>query len=192
MNEQKTKIRIDFPYIGRLTGTLLGICVVVALLLGVVNMVTEPIITQLQKEKNDAAMRRVLVAEVYEPMSVDIENVISMYRAVSGGEQLGYVVEVKGSGFGGAMTLIVGVDMEGKVTGVEVTKQAETSGVGTKVTNDASVLNRFVGKGGAITVVKNATGDANEVVAVSGATVSSNAVGAAVNIALRAVASVSE
>lgn len=191
-NSTMKKLRYDLPYIGRLAGTLLGICLVVALLLGVVNAITAPIITRLQQEKNAAAMGRVLVAESYEPMSVELENVLSMHRAITGGEQIGYVVEVKGSGFGGAMTLIVGVDMEGKVTGVEVTKHAETSGVGTKVTNDASVLGRFTGMTGGFAVVKAATGDPNEVVAITGATVSSNAVGTAVEIALRAVASVNE
>ena len=193
VKEKAPPVYIEPRYVIKLAGTLLGICTVVALLLGLINSVTSPIISQLQKEKTDAAMRKVLFAENYEQLEYSAQNVSAMYRAVSGGEQVGYVVEVTGSGFGGAMKLVVGVDMTGAVTGVAVTKHSETSGVGTKVTDSQSVLERFIGMDGAITVVKNeadVNGNENCVVAVAGATVSSRAVTAAINTALEAVAAV--
>ena len=48
---------------GRLAGTLLGICLATALLLGVVNQVTKPRIDAIQREKQEAAMAQVLPAE---------------------------------------------------------------------------------------------------------------------------------
>ena len=68
-------ISMDPKFTGRLTGTLLGICAVVALLLGITNYATEPIITQMQAEKTRAAMTQVLPAETYEELSLDMPNV---------------------------------------------------------------------------------------------------------------------
>ena len=60
---QRQKLELDPKYIIKLTGTLLGISAVVALLLGVVNQVTAPIIEEMQAEKTAAAMSQVLEAE---------------------------------------------------------------------------------------------------------------------------------
>ena len=185
--ENKNKlpaVDLDPRYIARLTATLLGICVVVALLLDIVNSITEPIIRQMQEEKTAAAMAMVLKADGYEEIPVDHEDVTALYRAVTGGEQIGYVVEVAGSGFGGAMSLVVGIDMDGKITGVSVTDHAETKNIGTKVTDDPAVLSRFAGMSGTITV----NSGENRFDGISGATVSSKAVTAAVNTALTIVA----
>ena len=91
------------------------------------------------------------------------------------------------SGFGGMLSMVVGVDMDGAVTGVSVTDNSETANIGTKVVNDQSVLDRFIGmshEGGEITV----NSGSNRFDGVSGATVSSKGVTAGVNTALAAVA----
>ena len=180
----KQKVDLDPRYIGKLTGTLLGICAVVALLLGIVNSLTEPVIRKMQEEKTAAAMAQVLSADEYKEQTVSYENVSAMYEAVSGGAVMGYVVEVTTNGFGGAINMVVGVDMDGKVTGVSVIKDSETANLGTKVTRTQSILDRFIGLGGTITV----NSGENRFDGVTGATVSSRAVTAGVNTALAAVA----
>ena len=172
----------------KLAGTLMGICVAVALLLGIVNSITEPIILRMQEEKTASAMAKVLLAEEYQKIETTTANVSALYRAVSGGKHIGYVAEVSASGFNGVIKLVVGVNLNGCVTGVAVTQNKETKGVGTKVTDDPAVLNRFVGMSGTITVN---SGD-NRFDAITGATVTSKAVTAAVNTALAAVAAVQE
>jgi len=177
---------LDSKYILRLTATLLAICAVVALLLGVVNHVTDPIITRMQEEKTRAAMSLVLAADDYEPLSADVSGVTALYRAVSGGETAGYVAEVTAAGSQGAIDMVVGVDAGGAVTGVSVVKHSETKNIGTKVVDDQSVLDRFIGMGqadGPITV----NSGTNRFDGVSGATVSSKGVAAGVNAALEAV-----
>ena len=183
--EKRPAVTIEPSYVARITGILLAICVVVALMLGVVNHVTEPIIQKMQDEKTTRAMAQVLEAGRYDPVDIVYDNVAALYGAYDGSQQIGYVVEVLSSGFGGAMRLVVGVDMNGAVTGVAVTKQAETKNIGTKVVNDPAVLERFVGMSGVITV----NSGENRFDGVSGATVSSKAVTAGVNTALAAVAS---
>ncbi len=185
--QPKAKVELDPRFTAKLTLTLLGICAVVALLLGVVNSVTEPIIEEIQAEKTAAAMSQVLPADEYQKVETTYPNVTAMNKAMSGGEQIGYVVEVATNGFGGAMSMVVGVDMDGAVTGVSVTDNSETANIGTKVVNDQTVLDRFIGMShadGEITV----NSGTNRFDGVSGATVSSKGVTAGVNTALAAVA----
>ncbi len=182
------KLSLDPQFVGKLAGTLLGICLVVALLLGAVNYVTKPIIDQRQKEKNDAAMAQVLPADSYELVEgVQADKVTALYRAVADGVQTGYVVQVSSSGFGGTISMMVGVSLDGAVTGVAVTKQSETANIGSRVVGDQSVLDRFVGMSHAAGEITVNSG-ANRFDGVSGATVSSKGVTAGVNAALAAVA----
>ena len=182
----KAHIQMDTQYLGRLTVTLLTICVVVALLLGSVNALTAPIIEAAKWEKTMAAMGEVLAADTYEPLEAEglPKGVTAVYRAVTGGETAGYTVEVSSNGFGGAIQMVVGVDPQQYVTGVSIVDHSETSNVGTKVVDSPEVLSQFVGLTYQITVN---SGD-NRFDAVSGATVSSKAVTAGVNAALEAVA----
>jgi len=180
------KLALDAGYIVRLAGTLLALCVVVALLLGLTNAATEPIIEKMQAEKTAAAMAQVLPAVTYEKIETDAENVDALYEAWGSGAQLGYVAEAVANGFGGRMRMVVGVDMNGQVTGVTVTDHGETPNVGSKVVDSQSVLDRFLGMAqadGEITV----NSGANRFDGVSGATVSSKAAAAGVNAALAAV-----
>ena len=86
--------------------------------------------------------------------------------------------------------MMVGVDVEGAVTGVSIVSHSETSGIGTMVMgNDPTasgvgVLDQFIGKSaadGTLTVGTN-------VDAITGATVSTRGVTTGVNTALAAVA----
>jgi len=184
---QKQKVTLDPKAIGKLAGTLVVISAVVALLLALVNHVTEPIITQMQEEKTAAAMRQVLEADDYQPVETSMVGVSAMYRAMSGDKQIGYVAEVTGNGFGGMISMVVGVDQTGAVTGVAITKASETPNIGSKVVGDQSVLDRFIGMShasGEITV----NSGVNVFDGVSGATVSSKGVTSGVNAALAAVA----
>lgn len=177
---------IDPRYIFRLAGTLLGICLVTALLLGVVNQVTKPRIDAAQKAKTEAAMAMVLPADAYDKVDTQAPGVTALYRAMSGGQQAGWVAEVTATGSQGAIDMVVGVDADGAVTGVSVTKHSETKNIGTKVVSDQSVLDRFIGMshaGGEITV----NSGSNRFDGVTGATVSSKGVTAGVNAALAAV-----
>ena len=168
-------------------GTLTGICLVVALLLGIVNYVTKPLIDASQKAKQDAAMAQVLAADSYEKLEFTTANVTALYKAVAGGAQVGWVAETSTSGSQGAIQMMVGVDIDSRVTGVSIVKHSETPNIGTKVVGDQSVLDRFIGMshadGGEITVN---TGT-NRFDGVTGATYSSKGAAAGVNAALTAV-----
>ena len=95
---------------------------------------------------------------------------------------IGYCVEVQSQGFGGIITMMVGVDLDGKVTGVAVTGHSETPSVAQSAMTPAS-LKRYVGRTGTLR-----TTGSNAVNAVSGATATSNAITSGVNRALSVIA----
>ncbi len=178
---------VDPRYVGRITGILLAICLIVSLLLGVVNQITKPRIDAIQAEKIRAAMAQVLEADEYLPIQLqkDLKDVKSVSEARANGGTLGYVVQVTASGSQGEIQMMVGVDVDNRVTGVSVIKHSETPNIGTKVVADQSVLDRFIGMDhakGEITV----NSGSNRFDGISGATVSSKGVAAGVNTALAA------
>ena len=98
------------------------------------------------------------------------------------GQLLGYCVEVQSQGFAGPITMTVGVDLNGAVTGVAVTSHNEQDRVGTAALT-LEALSRYVGRSGTIR-----SSGPNSVDAVSGATATSKAITAGVNRALNIVA----
>ena len=113
----------------------------------------------------------------FEEMAYSAEGVNSIYDVSSNLEHVGYCVNIIGKGFGGDMTLIIGYDTNGSLKGIKIISHAETPGVGTKALSD-SHLSQYVGMGGELTISKSS---ASDIVAVSGATISSKAIHATVN-----------
>ena len=174
-----TKSKSTGAYVLRLTLTLFLITTVVAGLLGLVNYMTADTIAEQIARKAESAMRQVLDADGYEPLDVpEGSAVTAAYRA---GDK-GYVVRVAPNGFGGAIDMMVGVDLNGAVTGVAIVSQSETASLGANCTRE-DFRAQFTGKSGTLSVSK----DGGEIEALTGATVTSRAVTEGVNIALEFV-----
>ena len=173
-------------YVIRLAGTLLAICIVVAACLAGVNAVTAPIIDELNAQKTQEAIMAVL------PGGFDIEItdytdetglVSKVYKGANG-----YALEVGPGGFDNTITMMVGVDNEGKVLGISIVSHTETAGLGA-VAADATpkgvaFREQFVGTSGSVSVTK----DGGELDAITGATITSRAICVGVNAALDCVA----
>lgn len=177
----------------RLAVVLCLITSVTALLLGTVNGVTAPIIEEIQiAATNDALNALVPEAENFEEMAIvegSDEIILNFYNAINAnGEIVGYCVKVAPSGFGGAIETIVSFDANGSVTGTEIISHSETPGLGTKLITDATFAPQFVGKSGFLNIVKNSATSSQDIVAISGATVSSTAMTLGVNTAIAYVA----
>lgn len=181
MTEAKKDSNVS--YYMKLGVTLFLICAITACLLGLVNDVTADRIIELNRQKTADAMSAVLPAESYEPVDFSDGLVKSAYRAVSGGEMVGYVFEVVPSGFGGTIDMVVGVDINLAVTGVEIVKMSETAGLGARA-SEPEFLGQFTGKGTGLTVKV-------DIDALTGATVTSKAVTNGVNAATLAAAALS-
>lgn len=100
------------------------------------------------------------------------------------GNTIGYVMSATSSaGYGGNVKIAVGISCESDtITGFTVLSHSETAGLGARCTED-EFKNQFAGKiAGIIEYVKGggASGD-NQIDAISGATITSNAVTEALN-----------
>nr|WP_297181057.1 RnfABCDGE type electron transport complex subunit G [uncultured Agathobaculum sp.] len=171
---------------------------VCALLLGVINGITKDKIEQNAIETRNAAMSVILPeADSFADVEVSADwtapadknqPVISgVYEAQAGGQTIGYCVEVNPKGFGGALTLIVGINADGTVAGAQVTAHGETPGLGAKAQSDANWIGQYAGQpaDGSLAVTK----DGGTINSITGATITSRAVTLGVNTAANCVAS---
>lgn len=176
-------------FILKLAAILFAIAFVCSLILVVCNNVTEPVILKLQEETEEAAKKDVLPEAdggFEEITAIKAEGITNIYSGKDkNGNVVGYCFKADPSGFGGKVQLIVGVNANGEVTGVNITEMSETPGLGANA-NNKEWLSQFVGKNGEITVVKTGNAKDNEINAISGATITSKAVSRGVNNALNA------
>lgn len=109
-----------------------------------------------------------------------------LYANYANGERIGYVVAaVSPNGYGGDISVAVGIDAKtSTITGFSVLSNSETAGLGARCTEDEFV-SQFAGKDAtSIEYVKGGGAAGNQIDAISGATVTTNAVTEAVNSAL--------
>lgn len=180
--------------IGILTGKLLLICALVAAALAGVNMVTEPIIAANDQKAFEASMVQVLPqAQTFQELE-DLKitppesgvKVESVYAAKSGDSVCGYVVStVCAEGYGGDVSVMVGITRDMQVNQAKIMSMSETPGLGARA-QEPAFLDQYQGKSGKLSVVKNTTAGDREVEAISGATITSKAVTKAINAALEA------
>lgn len=171
------------PGMAQLVITLFAISAITALLLGLVNMATAPAIAANQAAKDEKAMAAVLPADSY--TKVDYTGGDSTVGAIYQAGDAGYVVQVSPAGsFSGTLTIMVGVDKNSAVTGVEIVKTGETSGLGANA-GKAYFKDQFAG----LTDTAKVTKDGGTINALTGATITSRAVCNGVNSAVAAVAS---
>ena len=193
-------MKISGKFILKVAGTLTVIALVVAALLGVVNNVTKDKIAEQDAENTRIAMSAVAPEGSEFGDKMDISDavaaaasaqggkIVEMYPMTNGGADAGYVVKVSASGSQGTTTMMVGVDANKAITGISVISHSETSGIGTKVVgnepNSAGepVLDQFIGMSGSGSLVVG-----KNVIAVSGATVSTKGITMGANAALAAV-----
>lgn len=170
----------------RLGVTLLVVGLVAALGLGLTYTVTKKKIEQYDKQVEAQACKSALpgvksVSEIKEDKGLsskvrkkypDVQKVFTCAK--------GYIFVVKTKGFGGPLTLAVGIDKSGSVKGIAVVTSKETVGLGSKALED-SYLGKFKGK-----TVKDRLKVGEDVQAVTGATITSKAVTNQVRQALEA------
>ena len=128
-----------------------------------------------------------------EPYAGEDANIRSVHKS-----DIGFVVETVTYGYAGEITMLIGVNNDGKVTGVVVQEAHETFGLGGNALTDHVFLSQFLNKtgsfevatsgadafSGATAVAVTAVGEATPVDAITGATVTSKAVVRCVNSAV--------
>ena len=171
-------------YILRLALTLLAITAVVATALAGVNSVTAPAIAELNAQNTQAAIEAVLPGGGEEVADFPAVELVSKVYA----SETGYAVQVTPGGFDNTITMMVGVDNDGKVLGISIISHTETAGLGAVAAASTpageNFRGQFVGASGSVTVTK----DGGTMDAITGATITSRAICVGVNAALDCVA----
>ncbi len=152
--------------------TLLIVAIVCSVILSFVYSYTEPLIAETQNQMTLDGLKQVINAQEFVEIIPD-----TLWRAVdSSGMLTGIVFRVFPQGYGGPIPITVGLDLDGKVTGVRVASAAEglkeTPGLGVKIT-EPEFKDQFIGKCGSAVQLKN---DGGEIDAITAATISSRAV----------------
>ena len=173
-------------YVLRLALTLLAITAVVAAALAGVNSITKPVIDRLTAEKTQQAIQAVLPGGYDSEITDYTDDTGLVSKVYAGGA--GYAFEVTPGGFDNTITMMVGVDTEGKVLGISIISHTETAGLGAVAAAATpageSFRNQFVGQSGSVSVTK----DGGSMDAITGATITSRAICDGVNAALACAA----
>ncbi len=158
---------------------LVCICLITSLALAATYNVSNPTILANQKKSADEARLEVLPSgDSF--TQYDGKLAAGVDECYIADNKSGMAVTSEYKGFGGAVTVMVGIDNSGKITGVKVTEHSETPGLGTKAMT-ADYLSQYKGVSEAAAgYIKD---DAN-IDAITGATITSNAVYCSVGEAL--------
>lgn len=122
-------------------------CLFCSAILGGAYALTKDPIDKAAEAKTAKAIGAVLPefdATSYETVSVDGKD-FNYYLAKKGSETVGYAVESSTSGFGGPLSLIVGITADGVVYNTSVLSHSETPGLGAKCTTDEKFMGQWNG-----------------------------------------------
>lgn len=182
------------------TISLMLITLIAGLLLGVVYEITkEPIAAEQQRAKEEAYKAVFADAESFEAIDLDVAKVegnladngydVTVDEAMKvfdkTGNAAGYVLTVTDhEGYGGDVQFAMGVKSDGTVNGISFLSISETAGLGMKATEE-DFMKQFANKNVEnFQYTKNGSSSDEEIDAISGATITTNAVVNGVNAGL--------
>ena len=144
MTKAKSNMMSDFVIP---IAVLVIICMVMSGLLALTNGATAPIIAAAEAKAQEEARMEVLPgADSFEQVEIAgvPASVTGVFQASNGA---GYTFSLTTTGYGGKNTLkmTVGIDGEGRITGVKVLSHKETPGLGSKITADEGFYGQFPG-----------------------------------------------
>lgn len=156
---------------------LLLITAVTALALAFTNSKTQPIIEARQQEELQESLAVVFEADNYEEIDVaDAPATIEQVYKASGANGDGYVFKILSpGGYGGDIQFLIGVDSDHNITGFAPLNHSESAGFGAEMEQDF-FKDGMVGVNMDQEVGASDAGGENEIVAISGATISTNVI----------------
>lgn len=196
---QEIKKSSDIGGMFKDTGILLVITLVAGLLLGLVYQITkEPIALQKEKAKQEACMEVFADASSFaevEAVQPDVQEWAAagfsqetidevMEAQDASGAVLGYVITVTTKeGYGGDIRFTVGITKDGTVNGIAILEIAETAGLGMRA--EEVLVPQFANKKvEQFEYTKSGAISDSQIDAISGATITTNAVTNGVNAGL--------
>lgn len=174
---------------------LMVIAAISGISLAYVNRITNPIIAERKQEQESLAMNMVVpeacrFEKLSEDQIIEVKKVaddFSTLKTVSlgydeDGLTVGAVIVFTVNGYGGPIEMLVGVDSDIKISGMQIMSHSETAGLGAKITQE-SFVSQFIGH--SISNPAKISRSGGDIDAIAGATISSNAAITAANLAVR-------
>ena len=164
--------------------------IVTAVLAGT-NALTADTIAQVNAQAEQASRQVVLPdAQSFEEREQD-GNIY--YIGKNGEETVGYVFTTESNGYGGAMSIMTGISADGQITGINILSHNDTPGLGANATNESfrDQYKKPVPQSG-FSVIKSGSPDDTQILAMTGATITTDAVTNAVNLAVQQYETVKE
>jgi electron transport complex protein RnfG len=166
-------------------------CLVAAGGLAATYGVTAPMIVAQEQAAEEDALSSVLPgATSFEPADAEMLEaarkaageaaVLALYRASGDAGEIGWGLKVASRGYGGPITMVLGLDRDGKVLGLTILTMNETPGLGTRVQTEPGFLQQFTALAAGFSEK-----DVRGLDMISGATKSSRGVRASVEAAAR-------
>ena len=171
---------------------LTAVCLVCAAVLGITYSVTKEPIEAAAVAEAQASIAKVLPegGTISEEMTSEAEGVLGYYvQTAADGSVSAYAVKSVAGGFGGPLTLMVGVLPDGSIYNTSVLSHSETPGLGAKCTEeDSRFRTQWKGFSGRLAVTK----DGGDVDAITASTITSRAYTKAVAQAVALVKSLED
>ncbi|MGI6436905.1 MAG: FMN-binding protein [Sphaerochaeta sp.] len=168
---------------------LLSICAISTALLALTNAITAPVIERQGQASRLAGLEAVSMGYEAGAQKVvtDDPTVTFMIELKDDRRTAGYILGLKGAGYGGEMTLVASYNTAGEILRVQLLSHNETPGLGKKAENEG-YMDKFEGTGAAQAVPTNKSMlNSEDAAAVSGSTVTFVAIGKALEAGSRYV-----
>ena len=161
----------------KITINLTLICALAGIILAAVWAKTDPVRARAEAQEREEALKALVPqADSILPVKAVVigGKEGEIYEARAGGRTVGWVADCTGRGYSSFIHMLVAVDMDYKVTGIDILGHGETPGLGDQI-EEPWFKAQFRGKGvDNLVVVKGET--ATDIQAISGATISSRGV----------------
>lgn len=131
------------------TAIVLGlICAVSAVSLSFLNNVTAPKIEEYELSIATKALEEVACGCSFDQMiNVEGNDFVNAYCILNKDNQnTGYILQLKGNGYGGPLVITASYDLDGAIMQVKLVSDSETPGVGKKAELDG-YMDKFIGTG---------------------------------------------
>ena len=156
------------------------VCLACSAVLGGAYVITKAPIEAAAAAKTQAAVAQVLPH--FETLEYNADD--HYYMAKDGEAVVGYAIESTVVGFGGPLSLMVGVTVDGVVYNTSVLSHSETPGLGAKCSTDAKFMDQWRGFDPAVKKL-SVKKDGGDVDAITASTITSRAYTLAVENALK-------
>ena len=157
------------------TVVLLFICIIIPLALAVTNAVTSDRITELERKNTESTMAALIKADEYTEKTFD-KGGFTYYEAVKDGKTVAYIFKTAAKGYGGDVSVMTALSPDGKISNLAILDvSSETPGLGQNASKK-EFYGQFKDKTDKVAIT--------DIDTVTGATITSKAVTAAVNEAV--------